>query len=149
MTAPPAPDTGPVRVAPGITLRPEDITVTYVRSPGPGGQHVNKAATCAQLRFDAKAADLPDDVRARLLDLAGRRATAEGVIVLRAHRHRSRAMNRADAVARLRHLIAKAARRPRKRTKTKPTRASRERRIAQKKQAGEKKRLRGRVRGTD
>jgi ribosome-associated protein len=149
VSIPAPPPDGPLRVAPGIVLKPEEITVTYIRSPGPGGQHVNKTATCAQLRFDARAADLPDDVRERLIALAGQRATSEGVIVIRAHRHRSRERNRADAVARLRHLIAKAARREKKRTKTKPTRASRERRIQAKKQAGQKKRLRGRVTGAD
>jgi len=141
---------GPLRVAPGILVPAEELNVTFIRSPGPGGQHVNKTATCAQLRFAASTSpSLPDPVRERLLALAGTRLTAAGEIVIRAHRHRSREQNRADALERLRHLIAKAARPPRKRTKTKPTRASKERRIAAKKKAGEKKRMRGRVSGID
>jgi ribosome-associated protein len=139
-----------LRVGAGIVIDPDELAFTFVRSPGPGGQKVNKAATCARLRFDAAGSPaLPEPVRARLLALAGTRATAEGVIVIRAHRHRSREMNRKDALDRLAHLIAKAARPDRKRTRTKPTRASRERRLTAKKQAGRKKRLRGRVRGTD
>jgi ribosome-associated protein len=141
---------GPVRAAPGIALGEDELEITFIRSPGPGGQNVNKTATCARLRFDARRSpSLSDDVRARLLALAGQRATLEGVIVIRAHRHRSRERNRADAVERLLHLIAKAARPPRRRTKTKPTRASRERRIEAKKQASRKKRLRGRVDRSD
>jgi ribosome-associated protein len=137
---------GTLRAAPGIALEEDELEVAFIRSPGPGGQNVNKTATCARLRFDARRSpSLPDDVRARLLALAGQRATADGVIVIRAHRHRSRERNRADAVARLLHLVAKAARPPKKRTKTKPTRASRERRIESKKQVSQKKRLRGRV----
>jgi len=137
---------GSVRAAPGIAVAEDELEVTFIRSPGPGGQNVNKTATCARLRFDARRSpSLSDDVRARLLALAGQRATTEGVIVIRAHRHRSRERNRTDAVERLLHLIAKAARPPRKRTKTKPTRASRERRIETKKQTARKKRLRGRV----
>lgn len=137
---------GFVRAAPGLALEEDEIEITFIRSPGPGGQKVNKTATCAQLRFDARRSpSLPDDVRSRLIALAGQRATADGVIVIRAHRHRSRERNRMDAVERLVHLIAKAARPPKPRTKTKPTRASRERRIDTKKQVSKKKRLRGRV----
>lgn len=137
---------GLVRAAPGIAVQEEELDISFIRSPGPGGQNVNKTATCARLRFDARRSpSLPDDVRARLLALAGQRATADGVIVIRAHRHRSRERNRMDAVDRLVHLIAKAARPPKKRTRTKPTRASRERRIEAKKQVSGKKRLRGRV----
>jgi ribosome-associated protein len=137
---------GVVQAAPGIALGEDELEVTFIRSPGPGGQNVNKTATCARLRFDARRSpSLPDDVRARLIALAGQRATTDGVIVLRAHRHRSRERNRQDAVDRLLHLIAKAARPPKKRTRTKPTRASRERRIEAKKLTARKKRLRGRV----
>jgi ribosome-associated protein len=137
---------GPLRPAPGIVIPAEEIELTFVRSPGPGGQKVNKTASCARLRFDARRSpSLPEPVRARLMGLAGTRLTADGEIVLRAHRHRSREQNRADALERLAHLIAKAARPEKRRTKTKPTRASRERRLEVKKQAGRKKRLRGRV----
>jgi len=137
---------GIVHAAPGIALEEDDIEIAFIRSPGPGGQKVNKTASCARLRFDAaRCPALSDDVRARLLALAGQRATADGVIVLRAHRHRSRERNRLDAIDRLVHLIAKAARPPKRRTKTKPTRASRERRIESKKQVSKKKRMRGRV----
>jgi len=152
VSAPPDGDgpRGPLHAAPGITIPPEEIAITFIRSPGPGGQKVNKTATCAQLRFSAaRSPSLPEPVRARLLKLAGARLTGEGEIVLRAHRHRSREQNRADALERLAHLIAKAARPEKRRTKTQPTRASKERRITAKKQAGEKKRMRGRVTGSD
>jgi len=122
----------------------------FVRSSGPGGQHVNKVATAVQLRFDLRnARSIPDEVRARLARLAGKRVTAEGVLILEARRFRSREKNRRDARERLLALIRRAAEPERPRKKTRPTRESRERRISAKLRRGQTKTERGRVRPPD
>jgi ribosome-associated protein len=126
-----------------IALHEDELRESFVRSSGPGGQHVNKTATAVQLRFDAAGSpSLPPPVRDRLLRLAGRAASAEGEIIIEASRFRSQERNRADALARLLALIRKAAHRPARRIKTRPTAASAKKRIAQKKQRGETKQLR-------
>jgi ribosome-associated protein len=117
-------------MTPHIRIPEEDIQIEYVRASGPGGQNINKVATAVQLRFDVRRSPaLPGDVRRRLEKLAGRRLTSEGVLVLDARRHRTQEQNRADAIDRLRELIAKAAVPPRRRRATKPTRSSVERRL--------------------
>lgn len=122
----------------------------FVRSSGPGGQHVNKVATAVQLRFDLRnSRSIPDDVRARLARLAGKRVNAEGVLVLEARRFRSREKNRRDARERLLALIRRAAEPVRPRKKTRPTRKSRERRLTAKLLRGQTKTGRGRVRPPD
>lgn len=134
-----------IRVTDTISLDDAELVFDFVRASGPGGQNVNKVATAAQLRFDAAASpNLPDDVRERLLRLAGRRTTAEGVIVIDARRHRTQERNRQDALERLVELIVKAATRPRKRRPTRPTAASRRRRVDEKKKRGTVKRNRAR-----
>jgi len=126
-----------------IVLDEREIVERFVRSPGPGGQHVNKTATAVQLRFDLRnSRSIPDEVRTRLFRLAGKRVTAEGVLVLVAHRFRSREKNRRDARERLLALIRKAAELPRPRRKTKPSRESRERRLSDKHRRGETKKTR-------
>ena len=128
-----------IRITPSISLDERELTFRFVRASGPGGQNVNKVSTAVELRFDvAHSPSLPDDVRARLRVLAGRRLNALGVLVIDAQRHRSQERNRADAVERLVELIRKAAIPPVPRRKTKPTRGSRERRL-------ESKRLRARI----
>ncbi|MBM3308222.1 MAG: aminoacyl-tRNA hydrolase [Candidatus Eisenbacteria bacterium] len=135
-----------IRVGHGIALDEREIVLRFVRSSGPGGQNVNKVATAVELRFDAaRSPSLPDDVRARLLRLAGRRATRAGVVVIDARRHRTQEGNRRDAVERLVELVARAAVRPKRRRPTKPTGASRERRIRAKRARSETKRARGRA----
>ena len=132
-----------IRVTDAISLHKNELRETFVRASGPGGQKVNKIATAVELRFDAAASPgLPDDVRARLLALAGGRATSRGEIVIEAQRFRTREENRADARQRLLDLIRRAAHRPRRRKKTAPSRAARERRLRDKKLRGALKKLR-------
>jgi ribosome-associated protein len=136
-----------IRVTRTIAIDESDLVWDFVRASGPGGQHVNKVATAAQLRWDtARATGLADDVRERLRKLAGRRMTADGVLMIVARRYRSQERNRDDALGRLVALVRKAAQRPKPRRKTKPTRASRERRLDEKRHRGNVKRTRRRVR---
>ena len=133
-----------IRVTAKISLDEREIEESFVRASGPGGQNVNKLATAVQLRFDVrKSPSLPDDVRARLERLAGSRLTRDGVLVIIAQRHRTQARNRQDALDRLIELIREAAVAPVKRRPTRPTKASRERRIEGKKKRASVKRLRG------
>jgi ribosome-associated protein len=126
-----------------ISIDEREIEESFVRASGPGGQNVNKLATAVQLRFDVRRSpSLDDDVRARLERLAGSRLTRDGVLVIIAQRHRTQARNRDDALDRLIDLIRRAAVPPLRRRPTKPTKASRERRIESKKRRGGVKRLR-------
>jgi ribosome-associated protein len=126
-----------------IAIDEREIEESFVRSSGPGGQNVNKLSTAVQLRFDVRhSPSLPDDVRARLERLAGSRLTRDGVLVIIAQSHRTQGRNRQDALDRLLDLIRQAAVRPIKRRPTRPTKASRERRIEGKKRRGGIKNLR-------
>ena len=132
-----------IDVTPQIALDESEIQVEFVRSSGPGGQNVNKVATAVQLRFDAaNSPSLPDDVRRRLVHLAGNRVTDEGVIIIDARRYRSQERNRQDAIDRLVTLIQRAAQKPRVRRKTRPSAASKQRRLETKRRQSQKKRLR-------
>jgi ribosome-associated protein len=132
-----------IRVTPHIAIDEREIEERFIRSSGPGGQNVNKLATAVQLRFDVRhSPSLPEEVRARLGRLAGRRLTNEGVLVITAQRHRTQERNRADALERLLELIRQAVVAPVKRRPTRPTKASRERRIEGKKRRSGIKNLR-------
>ena len=126
-----------------IQISESELQESFVHAPGPGGQHVNKAATAVQLRFDLEASpSLPEPVRARLRSLAGRRLTNEGVLVIEANRYRSLERNRQDARQRLVELVRRAARPPRPRQRTRPSKSAIERRLHAKRVRSEKKRRR-------
>ncbi len=134
----------------GLSVDHSELRWRFVRSSGPGGQNVNKVATAVELRFDlARSRSLPSEVKERLVRIAGRRVSAEGVLVIDARRFRSQARNREDALARLRSLIDQAARKPRARLKTAPSAASREKRLERKRRRAGTKSSRGRVRDAD
>jgi ribosome-associated protein len=133
-----------------VTLDESELEERFVRSSGPGGQNVNKVASAVELRFDAsKSPALDDEVRERLRRIAGSRMTADGVILIDARRFRTQAKNREDARERLAALIRSALTRPKRRRKTRPSTASRERRIETKRRRSETKRGRGRLSGDD
>ena len=135
-----------IQITSSIFLDEREILFEFIRGSGPGGQNVNKVASAVQLRFDVHGSpSLPDDVRQRLIHLAGRRITEEGILVLEASRYRTQEQNREEALQRLMNLIRAAAVKPRPRRQTRPTLASQQQRLAQKKQRGAVKRQRQRV----
>jgi ribosome-associated protein len=132
-----------IRITPSIAIDEQEIDESFVRASGPGGQNVNKLATAVQLRFNVRTSpSLPDDVRTRLERLAGTRLTRDGTLVITAQRHRTQGQNRQDALDRLIDLIRRAAVTPRVRRPTKPTKASRQRRVEAKKHRAGLKQMR-------
>ncbi len=129
-----------------MKIPPESLSFEYFRASGPGGQNVNKVSTAVRLRFDVNAAQLPASVRERLIRLAGKRMTEDGILLIEASRFRTQGQNQADAYARLEILLEKASRAPKKRRATKPTASSTRKRIEGKKKRGETKKLRRKVR---
>ena len=136
-----------IQVTPSIAIDESEIEESFVRASGPGGQHVNKVSSAVQIRFDARRSpNLPNEVAIRLMKLAGSRLTQDGVIVITAQEHRSQSRNREEALARLVELIRQAEVRPKVRRATKPTKASKERRLASKEKRSSVKSTRGKPR---
>jgi ribosome-associated protein len=139
-----------LEVAPGVTIPDNDLSFAFVRASGPGGQNVNKVSSAVQLRFDmAGTVALSDAVKNRLRALAGRRLTDDGAILIIARNQRSQDHNRREALERLAELVQRALVAPKTRKATKPTRASRERRLEHKTRQQQTKRRRGQVRWDD
>ena len=132
-----------IKITGNIWIDESEVKEEFIRASGPGGQHVNKASTAVQLRFNVDVSPgLPSDVKARLKALAGQRLTGEGDIIITSRDSRSREQNRQDALDKLVELITKAAHRPRARRKTKPTKGSKERRLKEKAVRGVVKKMR-------
>src|SRR3972149_5600388 len=138
-----------IRVTKDIFIDESEIHEEFIRSGGPGGQHVNKVSTAVQLRFNITESKLPFDVKERLIRLCGNRVTEDGTLVIFAREFRKREMNRAAAFGKLIELIKKAALRPKKRVKTKPSKAAKEKRIEEKKQRGRAKKTRQKVKAEE
>lgn len=123
-------------ISPSLSIDEREIEERFVRSSGPGGQNVNKVATAVQLRFDVNGSSLPDEIKHRLIGLAGSRITEEGVLVIEAREHRTQTQNREAARERLVTLIRRATHQPKRRRPTKPGKAAKEQRLASKKHRG-------------
>jgi ribosome-associated protein len=133
----------PLSITPTLSLDPGELTISFIRASGPGGQNVNKVSTAAQLRFNLVASpSLPAPLKSRAKVLAGTRLTTEGEIVITADRFRTQALNRDDAIARLLELLREAAIPPKPRRATRPTLASKQRRVEAKVKRGGIKKLR-------
>jgi ribosome-associated protein len=134
-----------IEITPTVSINENELDFTFIRAEGPGGQNINKVSTAVQLRFDiADSPSIPDDVKARLIKIAGRRITKNGILIIEARRYRTQEGNREDAIHRFIELIRRALIKPKRRKKTRPSQASQEKRLREKKHRGEIKRKRGR-----
>jgi ribosome-associated protein len=131
-----------LEITPSFSIDENELQLSFVRASGPGGQNVNKLATAVQLRYDVESSSLPADVIDRLKHLAGKKITDEGVLLIEAKKYRTQEQNREDALNRFSELVRRSFEKPKARTKTKPTKASKEKRLKEKKVRGEIKRMR-------
>jgi len=139
-----------IKITTDISIDEKEIKMDFIRASGPGGQNVNKVASAVQLRFDVYGSpSLPDDVRKRLILLAGNRINEDGILIIKAGRFRTQNHNRQDAIDRLIDLICKSTIKPKKRLKTKPSAASKRRMMEDKRRRSKRKRMRGLVRNIE
>jgi len=131
-----------IEITPSFQIDERELQFDFVRASGPGGQNVNKVATAVQLRFNVRGSALPEDAKVRLIRIAGKRVTGEGALLIEAKRFRTQEQNREDAIQRLTELVKKSFEKPKVRTKTKPTKVSKEKRLKSKKKRGETKKIR-------
>ena len=131
-----------VEITPSLQIDERELQIDFVRASGPGGQNVNKVSTAVQLRFDVNASTLPEEVKERLIRFAGNRITSDGILLIEAKRFRTQEHNREDAIQRFVELVRKALIPPKPRKRTKPTAASKAKRLKEKKARGNIKRLR-------
>ena len=138
-----------IRITDSIAISEDDLVWTFVRASGPGGQNVNKVSSAAELRFDVNRAFLPEDLKQRLAVIAGRQLTQDGVLIVTAQEFRSQERNRGTALQKLVSLLRKAAQRPKRRIATRPTKASKTRRLDTKARLARTKKLRSSRLDTD
>lgn len=131
-----------LEITPDLQIDERQLQIDFIRASGPGGQNVNKVATAVQLRFNVRDSSLPEEAKERLTRLAGKRITSDGILLIEAKRFRTQEQNREDALQRFVELVRKSFEKPKARKKTKPTKASKEARLKEKKRKGEVKRLR-------
>ena len=134
-----------LEITPSVTVPAEELEFTAMRARGPGGQNVNKVSSAVRLQFDIGASTIPDDWKRRLLALPDQRIGADGIVRIRSDEHRSQERNRQAAMERLRQLLLAASKSPKKRIPTRPTRASRQKRLDEKTRRGKLKSLRGKI----
>jgi len=130
------------RILRNILVPENELSFSFMRSPGPGGQNVNKVASAVMLRFDVHHSSLPENIRARLLIIGKNKINSHGILIIKATNHRTQESNKREAIMRFNDLLTKASVIPKKRKKTRPTKAAKERRLTQKKLLGTKKSLR-------